>query len=347
MDLEKEIFQKSVIQFEKLASYGFQKKDNRYIISKTILEDTFRIDVEISESGMIGAHVFDLSFPEEYTNYRVISPTGKFVKKVKEEVELFLNDIKNHCTTTNYFVTNQANRITELIFQEYHDLPEFPWENAKEHGVFRNPLNQKWYGLIMYINQNRLDQNDRMVEILNIKLPKEKIPILLKRKGFYPAYHMNKKNWITILLDDTISDQEILDYLKESHRFTEQISEWLIPANPKYYDMIHCFDHTDTIFWKQSSNVQVGDQVYIYVTNPYAAILYQCEVLEVEIPYSYQDRHLSIQRGMKLKFIHRFDQNQFPLEKLKEYGVQSVRGPRSIPAKLSSALKKSFSKNDE
>lgn len=46
----------------------------------------------------------------------------------------------------------------------------------------------------------------------------QKIPDLLKKKGFYPAYHMNKKNWVTIILDDTLSDTEIMQYVKTSYR---------------------------------------------------------------------------------------------------------------------------------
>jgi len=58
------------------------------------------------------------------------------------------------------------------------------------------------------------------VEVVNIKLEPEKILSLHKEKGFYPAYHMNKKNWISILLNDTVPDQVLLVLLDESHAFT-------------------------------------------------------------------------------------------------------------------------------
>ena len=48
----------------------------------------------------------------------------------------------------------------------------------------------------------------------------DKIKELHKEKGFYPAYHMNKKNWISILLNDTVPDKALLDLLDESHGFT-------------------------------------------------------------------------------------------------------------------------------
>ncbi len=53
-----------------------------------------------------------------------------------------------------------------------------------------------------------------------MKLPPSKIANLLNQKGYYKAYHMNKDNWITIILDDTLKDQEILNLIKQSHAFT-------------------------------------------------------------------------------------------------------------------------------
>ena len=73
----------------------------------------------------------------------------------------------------------------------------------------------------MNISIGKISQGDYEVEIINVKLNEEKIKKLLKQKGFYQAYHMNKKNWISIILDNTLSDDEIMTYIEESHRFTE------------------------------------------------------------------------------------------------------------------------------
>ena len=43
---------------------------------------------------------------------------------------------------------------------------------------------------------------------------------LRKKEGIYPAYHMNKKSWITIVLDETVHDDVLFDLLAESHAFT-------------------------------------------------------------------------------------------------------------------------------
>lgn len=338
MNIEKEIFKKCVINFDKLLPYGFEKSGDKYIISKNILEDSFRIDVEISSNSLVKGKIFDLSFGEEYTNYRIETQTGKFVNQIRSEFEDFLTDIRNHCAAANYFLTNQANRIAGLIMKQYGDIPEFPWDKFSGSGVFRNPRNNKWYALIMNINKSKIDAGDEEVEVLNVKLAEDEIQRLLSRKGFYKAYHMNKKNWITVLLDDTLSDEEIMGYLGESHKFTEQANEWIIPANPKYYDVINCFNDTDTTIWKQSSNINPGDIVYLYVAAPYSAILYKCEAVEVNIPYDYKDKNISMSKVMKIKLLERFDKDKYTFEELRQYGIRAVRGPRTMPKELSEEI---------
>lgn len=221
MNIENEIFKKSIIIYDKLIPYGFKKNDGKYTISKSILNNSFRVCVEISDTvDIVKGNIYDLSFGEEYVNYRMENQTGEFVNKVREEFKKILIDIRNNCTITNYFNTNQANRITNLIIKKYNDIPQFVWDKFPGYGIFRNP-NSKWYGLIMNINKNKIDNGNEEVEILNIKLDEREIKYLLSRKGFYKAYHMNKDNWITIILDDMIEDEEIMNYIEKSRKLTE------------------------------------------------------------------------------------------------------------------------------
>ena len=116
--------------------------------------------------------------------------------------------------------------------------------------------------------------------------------------------------------------------------------EWIIPSNPKYYDIIHAFDETDTIDWKQGAGIKKGDTVFVYVGAPVSAVLYKCKVTETNIPYQYQDRNLIIKALMKIKLMKRYAPDRFTFEVLKsEYGIYAVRGPRGVPNSLSAALK--------
>ncbi len=338
MDIEEEIFKRSTILIDTLNSYGFQKEEDHYVLSKKIMDGTFQAVITVSPQGEISGKVIDLSFGEEYTNYRREQQLGEFAANVREAYTNLLIDIKKNCATNHFFVSNQTNRLSSWILDYYHDEPDFPWENDMRDGVFRNPKNGKWYALIMEIDRQKIGDGSGKVEIVNLKLEEDKIPALLTKKGFYKAYHMNKEKWITIVLDDTLSDEEIKTYIQESHQFTEQREEWIVPANPLYYDVIHCFDHQDTINWKQSSHMEVGDIVYLYVGSPYSAILYRCEVLAVDVPYSYQDNHLTISKVMQLKLLKRYSKEEFPFLKLKTYGVTSIRGPRRMPKRLSKEM---------
>lgn len=44
--------------------------------------------------------------------------------------------------------------------------------------------------------------------------------VLRQSPGFLPGYHMNKTNWLSILLDGTVSDEQILDLLDLSFQMT-------------------------------------------------------------------------------------------------------------------------------
>lgn len=341
MNIETEIFKRTKLNIDTLIPYGFMKNGNVYKYSKNFM-DSFRADIVIDEEGMVTGKVYDLNVDEEYINFRIESQVGQFVNSVREEYRNILEDIRKNCFGKMYFITEQANRVTNKIMEIYHNEPEFAWDKFPGYGIFRNPNNEKWYGLILNIDKSKIDKNSTgEVEVINVKLEEEKIPDLLKKKGFYPSYHMNKKNWVTIILDDTISDDEIMECVRISHKYTEASDEWIVPANPKYYDIINCFHDRDIIEWKQSSNIKVGDIIYLYVAVPYSAILYKCEAIEVNIPYEYKDKNVSMSRVMKIKLLEQYDKDKYPFSKLNEYGIKAIRGPRSVPEKLSNELNKS------
>lgn len=61
---------------------------------------------------------------------------------------------------------------------------------------------------------------DGSVDILNVKCDPLMIGSLLKESGILPAYHMNKANWITVLLDNSASDEHIKMLLDISYTMT-------------------------------------------------------------------------------------------------------------------------------
>ncbi len=221
MTIEDNIFKRFTPDFEKLKEYGFSKNGDNYIFEKTFLNDEFKVMIKISNEGKILGTVYDLENDDEYLPLRVESHQGSFAGEVRTAYGEILTNIRNKCFTENLFIYPQSNRIAHLIKEKYGDSPIFLWEKYPDYGVFKNPDNNKWYGVMMNIDRKKLDrEKSGEVEILNIKLDETEIQNLLKENGFYPAYHMNKKSWITIVLDETIEDKKIMELIKESHQYT-------------------------------------------------------------------------------------------------------------------------------
>ncbi|MCR4619009.1 MAG: methylated-DNA--[protein]-cysteine S-methyltransferase [Lachnospiraceae bacterium] len=56
------------------------------------------------------------------------------------------------------------------------------------------------------------------VWIINVKADTDFISMVAGTNGYLPAYHMSKKNWITILLDGTVSLEEIKARIADSYQ---------------------------------------------------------------------------------------------------------------------------------
>lgn len=98
----------------------------------------------------------------------------------------------------NYF----REKIFEFAKEKYGTQVEYLWMSAPTYAVLRHDCG-KWYGIIMDIPSNKIGiKSDKKVDVLVCKCNMELKELLLEQKGFYPAYHMNKEKWITILLEE-------------------------------------------------------------------------------------------------------------------------------------------------
>ena len=103
--------------------------------------------------------------------------------------------------------------------QRYGTEPDYPWNDW--NAVLRHKDNRKWFGLVLEVKGNKLGMDtEKMVDLLNIKCDPVLIGSLLLRRGFFPAYHMNKDNWVSILLDDPENDEKIKSLLDMSYEMT-------------------------------------------------------------------------------------------------------------------------------
>ena len=217
MNIESEIFKKSKVIINKLVKYGFKKEKDNYVYETLFFNDSFKAIIKVNKDGKVIGSVIDIESNEEYLGLRIEGLSG-FASKVKEEYINILNDIKNNCFEGKHFIFDQSNRITKYIKDKYNNDPEFLWDKYDGSGVFRNSNSGKWYGIIMNVDISKLDKGSGEIEVLNVKIDENKIPELIKKKGYYEAYHMNKKYWISIILNDTLSDKNIISLIDESYK---------------------------------------------------------------------------------------------------------------------------------
>lgn len=217
MNIEYELFKKSTFKYPNLIKYGFIKELNGYKYEKNILNSNFKIIINVKDNKL-KSKIIDLNFNDEYLNFKVDFNLS-INNKIKEEYELILRDIKEKSTTQSKFIFKQSNDICNYINKKYKVKPEFLWDTIPDNGVFRNKYNKKWFGIILNVSKNKLDSNYKQeeVEVINIKLNEIMINELLKEKGFFKAYHMNKKSWISIILDSSLDNEIIYSLIDQSY----------------------------------------------------------------------------------------------------------------------------------
>jgi predicted DNA-binding protein (MmcQ/YjbR family) len=240
--------------------------------------------------------------------------------------------------------------VLDYALRKYGTRPEYPWQRLPDYCVLRHAENRKWFAIVMNVRYEKFGiAKDGYTDILDIKVFPALSGSICRSRGFYSGYHMQKGGWITVLLDGTVDKKQICSLLDMSYEITAgvrktgnrmRISRWLVPANPKFYDIEKAVSQSrdGTFLWKQSSHIQPGDIVYIYVAAPVSAVLYRCRAEEVNIPYAYADKNVRMSHVMKLKLLQQYDRRKFNLAFLKECGVAFIRGPRSIPDRLLNAL---------
>ena len=112
----------------------------------------------------------------------------------------------------------QQKRIMQYIEERYGSEPEHLWPQYPDYAVFRHPASQKWYAVILIVPKSKLGlDGDGAAPVLDIKCSPLMIGSLLSEKGFFPAYHMNKNTWISVLLDESVPDEKISSLLEFSY----------------------------------------------------------------------------------------------------------------------------------
>lgn len=103
----------------------------------------------------------------------------------------------------------KATRESVLAYARsaYGSEPEYLWEKFPSYAVLRNTKTKKWYAVIMDVPQNKIGLSGReVIDIIAIKCDPLMKGSFMAADGVYPAYHMNKNNWITVALDGSADE---------------------------------------------------------------------------------------------------------------------------------------------
>ena len=378
MSLEYEFFKRSRPVFDRLESFGFKKTDGAYVFVDSLPGGDFRAELTVAEDGSISGQVIDEDTDEEYTPIRLRDPIGGFAGTIKADYLDLLDRVRQACFVPVSFIFDQSNRMEARIHREFGAAAEFPWEKYPGNGSFKCLSNGKWFALVLTVAFGKLGTGtakagsdvgsapshdaglshdadpshdaEEIVEVVNLKADPDVIPALVCRSGIYPAWHMNKKHWISVILDDTLFDDEVFELISESHRLVSTTKNkkvagtgaWMIPSNPKIYDVDAGFrEGGGVIEWHQHNDIHVGDEVYIYSTAPNSAIMYRCDVVADDLKYKgmFRDKE-HYRRSMRIRLLEKYPPDRYPLSFIKAHGGSVVRSARTMPAELHRAILK-------
>ena len=206
------------IDTKKMLSFGFVKNDGIYVYKTDILDGQFYIELTVSNGEKLFVRVVEKEFDEEYTLHLVPEAVGSFVGAVRGEVEEILEKFEHKCCEKEIFKWKQTYAVIEYVKNTYGSDIEFLWEKSPDSAVFRRSDNKKWYGIIMTVPFKRLGvDSDKEAEVVNLKASPENIDRIIDSKSVFPAYHMNKKNWFTVVLDGSISNKDLFSYIDTSY----------------------------------------------------------------------------------------------------------------------------------
>jgi predicted DNA-binding protein (MmcQ/YjbR family) len=140
-----------------------------------------------------------------------------------------------------------------LVFEKYSVEADYPWGDSSE-AVYRHTSNRKWFAIVLNVKKSKLvpfeelkqdktesdtqescfssfmkkkcsktkpSTKDETIDVVNLKCPEEVFETVWLDPNVYPAYHMNKRHWISVPLDHNVSDETIEYLLQKSFDATE------------------------------------------------------------------------------------------------------------------------------
>lgn len=214
---DSDFFEGKTINFQKLLAYGFRPEGEIYSYQRQLLDGQFLFLIQIRK-GKVCTELIDAVTKEPYILHLVEESSGEFVGSVRKEYSAVLKEIAALCFDAYEFKQKATKNLLEIVKERYGSEPEYLWEKFPGNAVLRRKDNGKWYGAILTVERKKLGLNEAgQTEILDVRADPEEAALLIDRKRIFAGWHMNKKHWISLLLDGTVDENELLERLEESY----------------------------------------------------------------------------------------------------------------------------------
>lgn len=113
--------------------------------------------------------------------------------------------------------------LENYINSQYGILPDYPFTGDFVTAAFRHPANRKWFAIAMRIPKEKLGiREDGMIDIVNVKCDPDILVSFHGQSGIYPAYHMNRNHWLTVVLDNRVEESTMAFLIGISYDLTKQ-----------------------------------------------------------------------------------------------------------------------------
>ena len=217
------IFRYKKAVLKKLPDYGFAAEEGGYVYRTQICDNQMRLTVRINARGEVQTEVFDTETEEPYTLFLVDGAVGEFVGKVRADYVGVLEDISEKCFEREVFKGASTARLIEYVREKYGDELEFLWDKLPDCAVWRRKDNCKWYAAILTIPYVKLGiEREGTVEIIDMRMEPTELEKAVDNVTYFRGYHMNKKHWVTMLLDGSAPYDELVRRLDESYALAKK-----------------------------------------------------------------------------------------------------------------------------
>ncbi len=201
----------------KLRQYGFSG-DNDVLRYSETLGCGFTLTFEV-RSGELFTGVCDDG--EEYVLH-LTDASGEFVGRVRKEYEDAVSRVTSACferaVYSPYFRSGQTARLIADAEKIWGETPEFLWEGSPDCCILRNRESGKWYAVFMVVPLAKFfPGTEGKTEVVNLRAD---AAAMSDGEHVFPAFHMNKKSWISVLTDRGYDYENILALTRASREIS-------------------------------------------------------------------------------------------------------------------------------